>query len=143
MSNPPTIDMIIAGTWMRAQCARSIGRAVSFTISKHDPPSLTCSCRFRLTNAHDNQEAGTKASKIYHRVSRALHEIIWVGASATYPVRYRREHIGRDDQQREEVVEQRGGQDDKEESNGENLGYMSVHTFARDCDAVVIRRRAQ
>lgn len=54
----------------------------------------------KLTYSHDHQESCAEASKIHHASARALNKVIGVGAPAADPVGQRRDHVGRDDQQR-------------------------------------------
>lgn len=54
----------------------------------------------RLTYSHYDQESCAEASKIHYASARALNKVIGVGAPAADPVGQRRDHIGRNDQQR-------------------------------------------
>lgn len=69
------------------------------------------------TNSHHNQETCTEFPKIHNRVTPALDEIIWVGASSANPVWQRGEHEGRDDEEGVVFVEEGAGEDDEEEAD--------------------------
>ncbi|KAI4256994.1 MAG: hypothetical protein L6R42_005912 [Xanthoria sp. 1 TBL-2021] len=72
----------------------------------------------QLTNAHHNQEAGTKSPEIHYGAPTALHEIIGVRTSAAYPVGEGSEDVGGDDEEGEVVAPEGGGEDDEEKSDG-------------------------
>lgn len=74
------------------------------------------------TNAHDNKEAGKKPSQIEHCRAAALDKVIRICASAADPVRQRREDVRGDDEQRVVDLVESAGQDDEEESYGEDKG---------------------
>lgn len=75
----------------------------------------------RRTNTHNNEEPGQKPPKIYNSTSRAFHKVIWVRRATAYPVRQWCDHVGRDDEKREVVVEERGAQDHEEEADSKDL----------------------
>ena len=74
------------------------------------------------TNTHYNQKPCTESPKIHHSTPSTLHKIIGVRASPTYPVRQWCEYVGGYDKQGQVAMEEGRGQDDEEESYGENLG---------------------
>lgn len=82
--------------------------------------------RCSLTYSHHDQEAGHKPSKFHDAIVPAIHEVILVLSFAAYPVRYRGDHVGADDEEGEVVLEQGGAEDDQEEAYGEDLGIISM-----------------
>lgn len=74
------------------------------------------------TNAHDNKEAGEESSQVEHRRTATLDKVIRIRASAADPVRQRREDVGGDDEERVVDLVQGAGEDDEEESYGEDKG---------------------
>ena len=71
-----------------------------------------------LTNPHKHKEPRAPASKVDDSAPAALHKVIRVRAPPAYPVRQRREHVCRDDEKRQVVVPERGGEDHEEEADG-------------------------
>lgn len=89
-----------------------------------------------LTNAHDDKEAREKSPKIDHTAACRLHEVIAAGCPSAEPVGERRDDVGCDDEQGEEVAVEGGGQDDEEEAYRQNLCSARVSRFAwQDEDA--------
>lgn len=58
----------------------------------------------KRTDSHHDEKPREEASKINHCIASALDEIIRIRASSAYPVGQWRNDIGRDDEQRKEVV---------------------------------------
>lgn len=77
--------------------------------------------RLQRTQAHHAQKARAEPAEVHHGAAGALDEVVRVGAAATYPVRQRRQHVRRDDQQRQILVEEGAGEDHEEEADGEDL----------------------
>jgi hypothetical protein len=98
--------MIIAGTRMISECARTAGSATNHRVSISDLHAHFLAWKsghidsVRHTNTHKDQETGTELSEIHNGVAAALHEIIRVGASSADPVWDRGEHVGSDDEER-------------------------------------------
>ena len=126
--------MAIAGTAIRPQWANNAGRAVETCISIDHTTQLPCQgCspwqrykRMAHTNTHYNQKSCTESPEIHHSTPSTFHKIIRVRTSSTYPVRQRCEDVCGYDKQSQVAVEEGRGQDDEEESYGENLGRGRV-----------------
>ena len=152
MSNPPTIDIAIAGTAIRPLWASNAGRAVDkhksaqilYNIHSNSPISAVfyhrCEKRAR-TNTHNHQKPRTKFPKIHHGTSSTLHKIIGIRTSPTYPVRQRGDHVGRHDKQGQVAVEEGGGEDDEEEAYGEDLAKSVVIRVLRPEEGDGIEKR--
>lgn len=92
--------------------------------------------RRRLTNAHDDEEARQEPAKVDDAAAGRLHKVIVVGGAPAEPVGQRRDYVGRDDEQRQVVLEEGGRQDDEQEAYREDLdapGVSSVVWVACAC----------
>jgi len=72
-------------------------------------------------DAHNNQKPCSKPSQVNPCTRIALNKVVWIGTSPSYPIRYWRKYIGRNDEECEEVVEQCSGEDNEQESDGKDL----------------------
>lgn len=82
--------------------------------------------RRKLTNSSEDKETRHETSKVHRRVTRAVHEIIWVRNSSTDPIGERRNDIDGDNQQGPVLVPERGGQNNEKESYCEHLKKISI-----------------
>jgi hypothetical protein len=78
------------------------------------------------TYSHNDEEARKKASEVDDAGAAAVHEVIVGGRPSAQPVGHGSEDICEDDEQGQIVLEEGGGEDDKEEADGENLGRLAV-----------------
>lgn len=76
------------------------------------------------TYSHHDQKTGEKPPKVHKRIADTLHEIIRIRASSAYPIWQRRNHIRGNNKQGEIVMLKSGGENDKEESDGEHLNHV-------------------
>ena len=110
--------MIMAGTRMRSQCANKTGRArlrpesvAILSLDFQDEEERVESPGTRgsregggreegvpRTYTHHNKEPCAESSKIYYRIARRFHKIIWICAAPTDPVRKRGGDIGCNDE---------------------------------------------
>lgn len=74
------------------------------------------------TNTHNNKETGKESSHVKYGSAAALDKVVRIRASAADPVRQRREDVRGDDEQRVVDLVESAGQDDEEESHGEDKG---------------------
>jgi hypothetical protein len=77
---------------------------------------------YRLTNAHDDKEGGAEAAEVEDGAAGALDKVIGVGAARGDPVGDGGEDVGGDDEEGVVVVPEGAGEDDEEESDGEDEG---------------------
>ena len=102
----------MAGTTMSCECARRTGSAVKDVRRPRQTENDT-----QLTDAHHDEEASEESTKVHHgSTAPAVHEIIRIRASVTYPIRQRRYAICRNDEESEVVAVERRGEDDEEEA---------------------------
>lgn len=88
----------------------------------HDPGwNAPARAMKRLTDSHQHQEPSHEATKVRGRIAGTIHEIIGVRASRADPVGERCYDIGCDNDERQEIVPERRGENDQEKANGEDL----------------------
>ena len=75
----------------------------------------------RLTDSHQHEEPSHKATKVRGRIAGTVHEIIGIRTSRADPIGERRYDIGCDNDERQEIVPERRGENDQEKANGEDL----------------------
>lgn len=85
----------------------------SITRPKWFPPSRTMLFpeavgQARLTDSHDDEEAGQEATEINNSRSGALHKIIRIGRTPAYPVWQGRDYVGCNNDEGEVVVKEGG-----------------------------------
>lgn len=73
------------------------------------------------TNSHNHQKPSAEAPQVNHSGAAAV-KVIGVGASSADPVRYGRDDVRSDDEERVVVVPQRAAEDNEEEADGEDKG---------------------
>jgi len=73
-------------------------------------------------DTHDHEEARDEAPQVEDRISRALDEVVRVGHAGADPVRYRGDHVGRDDEQRVVDLPERAREDDEQEADCQHKG---------------------
>lgn len=107
----------MAGICISAQCASTTGSAKLLSVPRSAEPTAC----IRLTNSHNHEETCAESSKIDHSVGRVAHKIIRIGAFSTYPIRKWCNHIGCNDKEGEEIVEEGCAQDNEEEADRQDL----------------------
>ena len=115
------MDMAAAPPAISAECHSSVGRAVNVLAICQDTPESSLCHPVVLTNTHDHKEARQEPSKVDDTISGAFHKVIAVCCAAAEPVGQGRDYVGCDDEKREVVLEERGGENDKEESDRQDL----------------------
>jgi len=85
----------------------------------------------RRTNTHQHQESSQEPPEISHRVTRVVNKVVWVRTSSANPIWERRDNVSRNDGQRKEVVPDGRGEDDKKESDCENLDNERISNSAK------------
>lgn len=73
-------------------------------------------------NSHHHHEAGAEAAEVQHGGAGTLAKVIRVGASRADPVGDRGQHVGSDDEKRVVDLPEGAGENDEEESDGEDEG---------------------
>lgn len=142
INRPPKMDMAAAPPAISAECHSSVGRAGDML----DGVSTLCRLSV-LTNTHDDKEARQEPSKVDDAVAGALHKVIAVRCSSTEPVGQGRDHVGCDNEKREVVLEERGGENDEEKADGQDLvarplAQSQCEDEARVCDRLTYKGQA-
>lgn len=75
----------------------------------------------KRTHSHDHEESSQEPAQFHNAATSRVHEVIVRLRFAAYPVGDRREHVGCDHEQGEEVVVEGGREDDEDEADGEDL----------------------
>lgn len=93
-------------------------------------------------DTHNNEKASEKSPYVKNGSAAALDKVIRIRASAADPVRQRREDVRGDDEQRVVDLVESAGQDDEEESYGEDEGQgdNGLEAGGRHDDVVCVGR---
>lgn len=78
-----------------------------------------------LTNASQNQESSHEPPKVHRRVAGTVHKIIGVRTSCANPIGERRNDVNGDHQQWPVLVPERGGEDNEEKADCQDLQIVS------------------